>query len=107
MCGLFGSNWAPVCGLPTSQLGSTGRHVPSSTPHFELIDGVLLRYASAWQTVARHTATGTRIVQMLPLGDRVVVREHYRQFPKERSNLNCLDAELCRVWTAELPWACQ
>jgi hypothetical protein len=82
--------------------------VPSSTPHFELIDGVLLRwYASAWQTVARHTATGARIVQMLPLGDRVVVREDYRQFPKERSNLNCLNAELRRVWTAELPSACQ
>ena len=78
--------------------------MPDSTPHFELTEGVLLkRHAVSGQVLATHKATGTRIVQILRVGERVVVREDYYQFPKERSNLYCLDAELQPIWVAELP----
>jgi hypothetical protein len=40
-------------------------------------------------------------VQLLPLGERVIVREDYYHFPRARSNVYCLDASLDEVWSAE------
>jgi hypothetical protein len=91
-------------GPSASPLGGTGQLVPHSTPHFELTDGVLLkRDAVSGRVLATHKATGTRLVQILCVGDHVVVREDYYQFPRDRSNLYCLDADLQPVWVAERP----
>jgi hypothetical protein len=75
----------------------------SPAHQFEIRDGVLCKLDTTGAVVRTHRPVGTRIVQLLPLGDRIVVREDYYQFPRGTSNVYCLDAELQRVWAAELP----
>ena len=53
--------------------------------------------------LATRSATGTAIVQLLPLLSGVVVREDYYHYPRATSNLYFLDAALCEVWRAERP----
>ena len=70
---------------------------------FELRDGALCVVNTCGQVTHRHHPIGTRIVQVLPLGSNVVVREDYFGFPRGRSNLYCLDSDLRSVWSAETP----
>jgi len=53
--------------------------------------------------LATRPATGTAVVQLLPLSSGVVVREDYYHYPPVTSNLYCLDAALRDVWRAERP----
>ena len=53
-------------------------------------------------TSTRHAAA-TKIVQLFPLGENVVIREDYYQFPRNSSNVYCVDGALNTVWMAELP----
>ena len=72
---------------------------------FELQDGGLCKVGTATgQTIARHEPIGTSIVQALPIGSRVVVREDYYEFPRGQSNVYCLTEDFDLAWTAELPW---
>lgn len=50
-------------------------------------------------------ATGTTVVQLLPHGEGVVVREDYVRHPDGVSNVYYLDAHLREQWRAELPSA--
>jgi hypothetical protein len=68
---------------------------------FEIRAGVLSVVSSDGEVTHRHNPIGARIVQMLPLGGNVVVREDYYRFPHGRSNIYCLDSELRHVWSAE------
>jgi outer membrane protein assembly factor BamB len=43
------------------------------------------------------------VVELLPIEDRVIVREDYYHYPRDRSNVYCLDASLEAVWFAERP----
>lgn len=70
---------------------------------FALRDGVLCAIDATGKTVQSHEATGTRIVQLLPLPAGVVVREDCYRFPRDRSNLYCLDSGLRLLWSAERP----
>jgi outer membrane protein assembly factor BamB len=56
------------------------------------------------RVMAERPAGGTSIVQLLPLGSGVVVREDYYRHPAGVSNVYYLDAQLDEVWRAELPW---
>ena len=51
----------------------------------------------------RRAAVGTQIVQLLPVGENVVVREDYYEFPRGASNVYCVNAQLETIWEAELP----
>jgi outer membrane protein assembly factor BamB len=55
--------------------------------------------------VAERPASGTSIVQLLPLGLGVVVREDYYRHPRGASNVYYLDADLRELWRAERPSA--
>lgn len=68
---------------------------------FELRDGVLCVINRNGEVTRRHNPIGTRIVQILPLGGNVIVREDYYRFPHGRSNVYCLDSEVRPVWSAE------
>ena len=68
---------------------------------FELRDGVLCVIDISGEVTHRHNPIGTHIVQILPLGDNIIVREDYYRFPRGRSNVYCLDSELRPVWFAE------
>ena len=69
---------------------------------FELRDGVLCIVDISGEVTHRHDPIGTRIVQMLPMGRNVVIREDYYRFPHGHSNVYCLDSELRPVWFAEI-----
>ena len=60
--------------------------------------------AQTGRVLAERPAVGTKVVQLLPLGAGVVVREDYYRYPPGVSNVYCLDADLCELWRAELPW---
>lgn len=70
---------------------------------FEIRDDVLCALDAAESVIHRHRPVGTHIVQLLPLGERLIVLEDYYRFPQGTSNLYCLDATLSPVWSAELP----
>ena len=55
--------------------------------------------------LATRAATGTAVVQLLPVASGVVVREDYYHYPRATSNLYYLDAALREVWRAERPSA--
>jgi hypothetical protein len=59
----------------------------------------------AGAVLATRPATGTVIVQLLPLASGVVVRECYYSYPRAASNLYFLDAMLREVWRGERPSA--
>lgn len=72
---------------------------------FDLVDGHLCKVEIATGTVlARHFPLGTSIVQVLPNGPNLVVREDYYKFPQGESNLYCLNEYFDLVWRAELPY---
>jgi len=58
---------------------------------------------SSGATLRRRSVRATEVVQLLPIGENVVVREDYYNFPRGTSNVYCVDAELRTVWEAELP----
>jgi hypothetical protein len=68
---------------------------------FMLINDALYAINDAGATTHRHDAIGTRIVQALPLGSRVIVLEDYYRFPRDLSNLYCLDSSLRSVWSVK------
>jgi len=55
------------------------------------------------RVVARHSAVGTSIVQVVQIGAYLIVREDYYHFPRGRSNVYCIDAHMRQLWEAELP----
>lgn len=72
---------------------------------FELLDGCLCKIDMVTGlTVARREPIGTSIVQALPVGCNIVVREDYHEFPRGQSNVYCLTENFDLVWSAELPW---
>jgi len=73
---------------------------------FELRGGAVCKVnASTGAVIARHAPEATQVVQLLPTGGGSIVQEDYYRFPEGRSNLYCLDHDLRRLWTAELPSA--
>ena len=71
---------------------------------FEIVDGHLCRIDEATGEVSGRVAPiGTSIVQVLPVGSNLVVREDYYNFPPGRSNVYCLNSDFDLVWSAELP----
>jgi hypothetical protein len=77
------------------------------TPTFEIASdgGVHAIDPRTGAILATRPATGTKVVQLLPLSSGVVVREDYYHHPPATSNLYCLDAALRELWRAELPFA--
>ena len=75
----------------------------ATTPKFAIIDDVLCVLDATGTVSDRHRPVGTRIVQLLPLGECLIIREDYYQFPRGISNLYCLDTALRPMWSAELP----
>lgn len=72
---------------------------------FELQDGCLCKVETATgKAIARQRPIGTSIVQVLPIGSNIVVREDYYQFPRGQSNVYCVTEDFEPVWSAELPW---
>lgn len=78
-----------------------------STQAFEITKdgGVRAIDPQTGAVLATRSATGTKVVQLLPLGSGVVVREDYYHYPRATSNLYYLDATLREVWRAERPAA--
>jgi hypothetical protein len=73
---------------------------------FIVEDGAVAKVdVSTEAIVARLAPAGTRVVQLLPKGGNLIVREDYYHFPEGASNLYCLDHDLQLLWTAELPSA--
>jgi hypothetical protein len=72
---------------------------------YELRDQTLCAINSNGAITHRHNAIGTRIVQLLPVADNVMVLEDYYGFPQHLSNLYCLNSTFRSVWSAELPGA--
>lgn len=74
---------------------------------YEITDdgGVRVIDAHTGAVLATRGATGTAIVQLLPLASGVVVRENYYRHPRATSNVYLLDPELREVWRAERPAA--
>ena len=71
---------------------------------YEIVDGdVIQRDQRTGKAVRRHAPVGSRVVQVLELGEAVVVREEYYRFPRGESNVYCLDRQFELRWTAELP----
>jgi hypothetical protein len=71
---------------------------------FEIQGGAVCKVdASTEAVIARCAPEATEVVQVLPKGDHLIVREDYYRFPEARSNLYCLDHHLRRIWTAALP----
>jgi outer membrane protein assembly factor BamB len=64
---------------------------------------VLCKLDASGAVIGSRRPVGTSIVQLLPLGQRVLVREDYYQFPRGSSNVYCLDADFQQIWSAELP----
>lgn len=77
------------------------------TPIFEITPdgGVRALDGETGTVLATRPASGTTVVQLLPLGSGVVVRENYYHYPRATSNLYYLDATLREVWRAERPAA--
>jgi hypothetical protein len=75
----------------------------SIAQRFEIRDGVLCKIDASGILVRSHHPIGTRVVQWLPVGERILVREDYDQFPRGVSNVYCLDTEFRRIWSAQLP----
>lgn len=77
------------------------------TPKFEITSdgGIRAIDAQTGTVLATRPATGTAVVQLLPLGSGVVVLENYYHYPRASSNLYYLDAQLREVWRAERPSA--
>lgn len=77
------------------------------TPTFEITTdgGVRALDPETGAVLATRAATGTTIVQLLPLSSGVVVREDYYHYPRTTSNLYYLDAALRERWRAERPSA--
>jgi hypothetical protein len=73
---------------------------------FEVRDGAVCKVdVSTGAVTARRGPEATQVVQILPTEARLIVREDYYRFPEGQSNLYCLDHDLRRLWTAELPSA--
>ena len=85
------------------------RHFPPNDTRgswFEIDGGgVRLVDAATRDVVARRSATATTIVQLLPFGDGVIVREDYYRHPRDSSNVYFLDDHLRELWRAERPSA--
>jgi hypothetical protein len=64
---------------------------------------VLCTLDATESVIHRHCPIGTRIVQLLSHGERLIVLEDYDRFPQGTSNLYCLDLSLNPLWSAELP----
>jgi hypothetical protein len=72
----------------------------------EVRDGAVCKIdALTGAVIARHAPEATQVVQVLSKGNCLIIREDYYHFPEGRSNLICLDHDLRRLWTAELPSA--
>lgn len=65
--------------------------------------GVCSKDPQTGAVVATRPATGTAVVQLLPLSSGVVVREDYYHHPRATSNLYYLDTARREVWRAERP----
>ena len=85
----------------TDRLPNTA--MQATTTKFEIKDNMLCALDATGSIAHRRRPVGTRIVQLLPLGERLIVREDYYQFPPGISNLYCLDKNLGPMWSAELP----
>lgn len=71
---------------------------------FEIVEGHLCKTdVASGDVVARFEPIGTSIVQVLPLGENLVVREDYYNFPPDKSNVYCLSPYFEFIWSAELP----
>jgi hypothetical protein len=64
---------------------------------------VLCALDATESVIHRHCPIGTRIVQLLPFAERLIVLEDYYRFPHGTSNLYCLDTTLNPVWSQSYP----
>jgi hypothetical protein len=72
---------------------------------WELRSGVLHTLTDEGAVLGVHQPIGSAIVQVLPSGCRLILREDYYSFPAGVSNVYCLDSQLRLLWNAELPSA--
>lgn len=79
-----------------------------SGPIFEISPGgrtVRAVDCATGRVLAECRASRTRIVQVLPLGEDVVVMEDHYRHPPEISNVYRLGRDLRELWRADLPAA--
>ena len=74
-------------------------------PNFEITPhgGVQTVHPQSRRVLQKRAATATTVVQVLALGEGVVVREEYFRHADGVSNVYFLDAHLREQWRAELP----
>ena len=71
---------------------------------FEIVDGQIAKIDEVSEEVLGVLKPrGTSIVQVLPLGGQLVVREDYYEFPYKQSNVYCVSGSFQPIWNAELP----
>ena len=86
---------------------ATPNPIQMFVPIFEITrgGGIQTLHPRTRRVLKTREATETSVVQLLPLGQGVVVREDYLRHPEGVSNVYYVDAHLREQWRAELPLA--